>query len=130
MYKHFLLFFVAARILCSPGLAASHAHYAKILLRKFVYLFPSFYGQYSQDINIHNLIHVADDVQHTKLDLTILSAFAFKNCLGSIKKIIKGTKKPLQQVVRRIAELHAYPESEDLPESKHPLTKKVVKIFF
>lgn len=127
VYEHFVLFFVASRILCCPGLAASHTDYARSLLRKFVDTFQSVYGDYSQDINCHNLVHVADDVEKTNLDLTQHSAFAFESCLGSIKNMIRGKTKPLQQIVRRIAELHACPVSEDLPEIKHPLTKKLTK---
>lgn len=121
VYNHFMLFYVAVRILCSSELAITYIEYAKSLLRKFVYLFPSFYGQHSQNIVIHNLIHLADDVEYTNVELPAISAFMFENCLGCIKRIIRGNNKPLHQLIRRIAELHSCPIAKDLPKVNHPL---------
>lgn len=125
LFDHFKLFYVATRILCSSELAVTHAEYARSLLRTFVNLFPTYYGEYSQNIIIHNLIHLADDVKHTNVELSAISAFTFENCLGCIKRVIRGKNKPLQQLVRRIAELHSCPVARDLPEVTHPLTKRI-----
>lgn len=92
VYKHFMLFFVASRILCSSELAVRYIEVAKSLLRKFVYLFPTFYGKDSLNVNVYNLIHLADDVEYTNVELPAISAFIFENCLGWIKRTIRGKK--------------------------------------
>lgn len=112
MYQHFLLLFVSCRLLCDSKLAVSHADYAKSLLRKFVLLMPTFYGADSQVMNFHNLIHIADDVQHLHAPLTEYSTFPFENCLGLIKKLIRTPRNPVAQVARRLHELQVGPQDE------------------
>lgn len=121
VYMHYMLFFVSCRILCCSELAVEKSDYARKLLTKFVELFPTYYGEDSQDINIHNIIHIVDDVEYTRLPLTELSAFIFEDCLGRIKEIVRGKTKPLQQVVLLLAS----PEARDLLEVKHPLHKRL-----
>lgn len=110
LYRHFLLLMVACRLLCDPLLCVSYVQYAKQLLRKFFELLPSFYGSDSQVMNCHNLIHLADDEEFTKKNLCEISAFPFENCLGKIKKQIKGRNNPLAQLIRRMSEQSACPE--------------------
>ena len=88
MYQHFLLLVVACRILCDPQLCVENLNYARQLLRKFVELLPSFYGPDSQVMIRHNLIHLSDDVEFTKMSLSTISAFPFENYLGKIKRKI------------------------------------------
>lgn len=111
MYRHFLLLVVACRILCDSELAVENANYAPTLLRKFFVLLPTFYGPDSQLMNSHNLIHVADDVAHMHMNLTSFGAFPFENYLGKIKRKIKGRRRSVAQLVRRISEEKACPES-------------------
>lgn len=109
-YRHFLLLYVSCRILCHSQLAVTHADYAKHLLRQFFILMPTFYGEDSQVMNFHNLIHVADDVKHMNAPLTEFSAFPFENCLGLINKLIRTPRNPLAQVARRLHELQTGPQ--------------------
>ncbi|KYQ59976.1 hypothetical protein ALC60_00982 [Trachymyrmex zeteki] len=107
MYQHFLLLVVACRVLCDPDLCLKHTDYARKLLRKFFELLPSFYGSDSQIMNNHNLIHLADDVEFTKLSLSEFSAFPFENKLGKIKRKIRGKKNSVAQLIRRESEERA-----------------------
>ncbi|CAI6371100.1 unnamed protein product [Macrosiphum euphorbiae] len=111
MYQHFLLLVVACRILNDPKLCISHANYARELLRKFFELLPSFYGSDSQIMNSHNLIHLADDVEHAETNQSAISAFTFENYLGKIKRLIKGRNNSLAQLVRRVSEQKACMET-------------------
>lgn len=52
-----------------------HVDYAQDLLRKFFELLPSEYGDDSQVLSMHDLIHVADDVRHNRVSLSEISAF-------------------------------------------------------
>lgn len=111
IYRHFLLLVVASRILCDPKLCVINVNYARELLKKFFELLPSFYGMDSQVMNNHNLIHLADDVEYTKMPLSQISAFPFENCLGKIKRLIVGKNNPLAQLVRRVSEQKACAET-------------------
>lgn len=104
MYQHFLLLVIACRVLNDTKLCIIHANYARELLRKFFQLLPSFYGLDSQIMNNHNLIHLADDVEHSKTNLSSISVFPFENYLGKIKRLIKGRNNSLSQLVRRVSE--------------------------
>lgn len=106
-YKHYLLLFVACRILHSKVLILENTEYAKELLRKFFFLLPSLYGDQSQTLNHHNLIHIADDVQNLKMDLSCISAFWGENYIGIFKKFVKSPHKPLTQIVNRLSEIES-----------------------
>lgn len=49
---------------------------------------PRCYGNSSQIMNIHNIIHIADDVINIGAPISQFSAFDFENSLGYIKSII------------------------------------------
>lgn len=120
MYHHFLLLVVACRILCDPELCTTKVNYARELLKKFFELLPSCYGTDSQVMNNHNLIHLADDVEHSKINLSEISAFPFENCLGKIKRQIVGKNNPLAQLIRRMSEQKMCP----LTAKKNAIHKK------
>ena len=46
-----------------------------------------FYGLNSQVLNVHHLLHVADDVKFMKCSLSFITAFPFENPLGKYKSI-------------------------------------------
>lgn len=74
-YRHFLLLFAAYRILNSSDVSVTTCDYAKYLLTKFFKLLPSLYGESSQVLSMHNLIHIADDVINHNISLSGISAF-------------------------------------------------------
>lgn len=106
-YKHLLLLYVACRILFSKQRAVPYSEYARILLRKFFSLMPNMFGKDTQVINFHNIIHVVDDVNYVKANLSEFSAFPFENYLGQIKKLERSPKNPLVQVARRLHEMQS-----------------------
>lgn len=104
LYDHFMLLHVACRILCSEELAVIHNTMAKNFLKKFVLAMPYLYGPQSQVMNVHNLLHVADDVLNFNCSLSRISCFPFENTLGEIKRVLRTANKPLAQVCRRLHE--------------------------
>lgn len=105
-YLHFLHLYVACRILCSKELAIPYADSAEKLLKKFVYLMPTYYGQDSKVLHVHNLIHLSDDVKHSKSSLPEYSAFWGENYIGKFKTLVSGRAKPLAQIVNRLIALN------------------------
>jgi len=104
LFQHFMLLFVAIRILVSPHLATLHCDYAGSLLCKFVRDAEALYSKEILVYNVHNLLHLADDVKRLGC-LDDFSAFPFENKLGHLKKLVKKPQFPLQQVVRGINEM-------------------------
>lgn len=103
LYEHFLLLFVAIRILASQKLAVLHADYANELLIKFVSDTVILYGKESLVYNVHNLLHLAADVKNLGV-LDNFSAFKFENKLGQLKKLVRKPQQPIQQVLKRLNE--------------------------
>ena len=76
LYEHLLLLFTGIRILASHKLAKDHSAYANELLTKFVNDAEVLFGKDSLVYNVHNLVHLAADVD--KLGpLDDFSAFLF-----------------------------------------------------
>ena len=53
---------------------------------------------------MHNLLHLCDDYE-TFGPLDDCSAFRFENHMQQIKKVIRSTHKPLEQLVHRYSEI-------------------------
>nr|CAI5856859.1 unnamed protein product [Callosobruchus analis] len=103
VYNHFLSLVVSIRLLCEKNQNISNVNYAQQLLVYFVQKFPYIFGTEYVTYNVHNLIHLAEDVKtHGSLDS--FSAFQFENHMFEIKKQLKSSRLPLQQLHNRIKE--------------------------
>ncbi|XP_035905628.1 uncharacterized protein LOC118509297 [Anopheles stephensi] len=98
-YNHYLLYFCSITIYSS----STHAHLhslARRMLLKFVLDFPIHYGRTHMSSNIHNLLHVHEDVEvHGELDN--FSAYPFENFLQFLKRCVRKGSKCLEQVAGR-----------------------------
>ncbi|GBO16568.1 hypothetical protein AVEN_250828-1 [Araneus ventricosus] len=103
-YNHFLILHVAIRILCNEVTIRDNLSFAKELLLKFVKKSKCIYGSDFIVYNVHNLIHLGDDVEKFG-PLDSFSTFSFENYLGQLKKLLRTPNKPLQQICRRIFEI-------------------------
>lgn len=61
------------------------------------------YGKSFVCYNIHNLIHLEGDVTRFG-PLHTFSAYPFENKLGQIKRLLRKSEKPLQQIVKRLGD--------------------------
>lgn len=86
LYKHFLLFHVACRVLSCDRLCLINVDQAKQLLLIFFKALPGFYGISSQVLNCHHLIHLSTDVRKMACSFSRITAFPFENLLGKMKK--------------------------------------------
>lgn len=104
MYKNFLLLSISIYILVDRKLCSQYNEYASQLLVLFVQHFSDLYGANMVSYNIHNLIHLGDDARnHGPLD--DISAFPFENFMNGLLKKVRKPSKPLEQVIRRFAEI-------------------------
>ncbi|XP_071652762.1 uncharacterized protein [Temnothorax longispinosus] len=107
---HFNVLNCAVRILCDPRECVRNNSYAQDLMIYFVDNMELLYGEETLIYNIHNLIHIPEDVlNHGPLDS--FSCFPFENFLQKIKLMIKGGAQPLAQFIKRITErsIHLIP---------------------
>lgn len=103
-YKNFLALFIASSILISPSLCSDqNLEYAHSLLIYFVKSFSLLYGKEFESHNVHNLLHIVNDVKKFG-SMDSFSAFPFENYLQSIKKLIRKSEKPAQQIANRLNE--------------------------
>lgn len=101
-YHHFLLFFSAVTI-CTSETHFQLLPVAETMLNHFVDNYGKFYGQEYITSNVHNLIHVVDEVKRFGT-LKSFNAYPFENKLSSIKRMIRTGNKPLQQIANRLIE--------------------------
>lgn len=99
LYNHFLLLHVASRIHCCLKLMSKYFSVAKKMLKIFVLQCCSYYKLQTLIMNVHNLIHIADECP-----LDSVTAFPFESMLGRIKNWLRSGNKPLAQDCRRIEE--------------------------
>ena len=79
--------------------------YAKSLLKYYVSGVVAIYGRTYTSYNVHNLIHLADEVVNLNVDLNEISAFPFENYMQVIKKFVRSCNNPTAQIGKRVHEL-------------------------
>lgn len=108
-YIHFLKL-ICATILCSTEFFRIHVQsndgLAQCLFEDYVESYIDIYGEESISSNIHNLIHVVDDVRRFG-NLNTISAYPFENSLRLIKLRLRNCNAPLEQISRRISEINS-----------------------
>lgn len=102
-YDHFLLLFCATTI-CSSSKYEPYFDIAQELFVHFVQAYKKIYGLQFITSNVHNLIHVVDDVKRFGA-LPTISTYPFENQLYKIKSKVKAGSNPLAQIGRRLVEL-------------------------
>lgn len=112
--KHFVMLHTAVRILCHEKDCIRNNKYAHQLLLHFVKTFKILYGNDNIVYNVHNLVHICEDVKMFG-SLDIFSAFPFENYLKTLKKMLRKHEKPLSQLYNRIAECTI--TSQDISDS-------------
>jgi hypothetical protein len=110
-YKHFLLLQCAAYVLLSESADNREWNdFAKCLLRKFVSNVPKLYCQEFLIYNVHNLLHIHEDALNFG-NLNKVDCFPFEDFIQKLKKVVRGKKHFVQQVVRRAHEVNAITEN-------------------
>lgn len=103
-YLHFLTLHVAIYILSSFSSNNDMIDYAEKLLHYFLEVFITLYGQEHISHNVHNLLHLTDDVKLLG-PLDNFSAFKFENYMQVLKNKLRKHEKPLEQIINRIKEM-------------------------
>lgn len=59
-------------------------------------------------LNMHSLVHLADDVKYLDCCLSSLTAFPFENKLTQVKKCVRSGHKPREQLCSRLEQERLY----------------------
>lgn len=100
---HFNVLNCALRILYDANECIKNNQYAKDLLIYYVDCMKNFYGEQHIVYNVHNLIHLPDDVLRFG-SLDGFSVIDFENHLQVIKKLVRKGSYVLTQIMNRINE--------------------------
>lgn len=126
IYEHFLHLCLAVRLISCRTYVKSEnlKRLARVLFLEYFKSFINYYGPESIVSNIHNIIHIMDDVDHLG-PLTEISTYPFENYLRGIKLRTQASKMPLQQITRRIIELSIDSENGLLNSKYVPSGQKI-----
>ena len=93
LYNHFLLLHTAVRILGYEELFRGEGviQYCEGLMKLYVKDAMTLYGEHFISYNVHNLIHVPDDVSYMNSPLYEFSCYSFENNLQTIKNWLYPT---------------------------------------
>lgn len=110
-YDHFLLLFCACTIV-SCKFYKAYIPLATDLFKAFVLGYIKLYGQHSISSNVHNLIHITEDLIKNQIDsIEELSTYKYENCLRLLTMKLQNNGKPLEQISRRLIELFHFSEN-------------------
>lgn len=119
-YDHFVQLFCAIRILCDPKLCVLKNNIAHEILKAYVHDFEFLYERSAVGYNIHNLLHLAADVNRLG-HLDNFSAFRFENYMQFLKKLIRKKNQPLQQLHNRLHEIEYCTQKKKTTFEPHAL---------
>lgn len=77
------------------------------LLKDFVQNYAKLYGKHTITSNIHNLLHVSNDLKCFG-NIDSISTYPFENHLGKVKQKIRAYHHPIQQFAKRVGELENF----------------------
>uniref|UniRef100_A0A4Y0BCY6 Transposase domain-containing protein n=1 Tax=Anopheles funestus TaxID=62324 RepID=A0A4Y0BCY6_ANOFN len=101
-YQHFMLYFVAITLL-SSNVYKDLWDDASDMLSDFVSNYDEIYGEGFISSNMHNLLHVTEEVKRFG-PLNTMSTYPFENALQHMKGMLRNGHRCLEQTVNRYSE--------------------------
>ena len=116
-YEHFLLFSVACTLMVDPEKAIPCNSLEAHLMRKVVVGFGELYGSSFMTYNVHMQLHMPEVAAvHGSLDS--VSAYAFENHLGVIKKSVTSSHDAIISLVKGVETRKANLKAQVLQQPK------------
>lgn len=119
IFKHLLLYFCALNIISSKHHLKRLFPVAEWCIKLFVERFKVIFGSHHFSSNVHNLIHLMDDIKRFG-PVNTFSTYPFEGLLFKIRRLLRSGNLPLIQVARRIIEMDSTNSVEN--ESINPLS--------
>lgn len=116
-FNHYLLLVQSIFILNSSSLSSSDVLQCEQLLRQYVCMFGTLYGERHMSANLHLLLHLPDTVRDLG-PLWVSSCFHFEGINGELLQFFNGTQRPELQIVTSIGAMLKFPSCiNDMSES-------------
>lgn len=123
-YVHFLTLSCAVTICCCE-FYKSYIPIASAMFEKYVKDYGRLYGEGSISSNVHNLIHVTEEmIEHNIGNLEHFSTYKYENCLRLLGMKLQNCNRPIQQISRRLIESALITKHEDFHEEQFQLSVK------
>lgn len=104
-YEHFLLLCCACTIV-SCNVYKAYIPVAKNMFKAYVNEYIRLYGRHSISSNVHNLIHIVDDMIENNIDsINLMSTYKYENSLRLLGMKLQNCNRPLEQISRRLIEI-------------------------
>lgn len=104
-YQHFLLLSCACTIV-SCNIYENYIPLAKNMFRTYVDEYIQIYGRHTITSNVHNLIHIVDDLVENNIDsIDKISTYKYENSLRLLSMKLQTCNRPLEQISRRLIEI-------------------------
>ena len=122
-YEHFIAFSVSVSIMLQSNerKRTENLPYARDLMKYFVGKCQDIYGETFTVYNVHNLLHLHEDVGFFGCSLNEISCFPFENNLEHLKNLVRNANNPVFQICKRETEL----EQSGMNKNKKKLFTKV-----
>lgn len=104
MNLHVSIYILSHLLLFNDTEQDNMLQFAERLLFHFVEKFNILYGNENMTYNVHNLLHIVEDVKKFGC-VDHISCFKYENFLQNLKKLVRKGDKALPQVVQRITEM-------------------------
>ncbi|OXU17791.1 hypothetical protein TSAR_001410 [Trichomalopsis sarcophagae] len=114
---HFNELNCALRILYDPTECIRNNQLAKELLSSYVNLMEQYFGKIHIIYNVHNLLHLSDDVLRFGA-LDSFSVISFENHLQTIKKLVNKGSQPLAQIMNSLFNIMKKMQSKNSATTK------------
>ena len=108
-FSHYMLFVQAINFLLKDSISQSELQETETLLDNFCKSFSSLYQERFYTLNIHQLLHLVDDVRDLG-QLHTHSCFTFEDKNGFILKLIHGTQSVNNQIISAVCLTQNLPE--------------------
>lgn len=102
-YVLFMTLTLLLRIISHPDLVHSHHDYCKVLVRTFLTQFSEVFGTEYLTYNFHSLVHLIEDCNDRGV-VDNFSCFRYESFLYKLKRHIRSSHLPLEQIINRISE--------------------------
>lgn len=104
-YEHFLTLCCACTIV-SCKYYKCYIPIATKMFNMYVEKYICLYGRHSISSNVHNLIHITEDlIANNMHSIDEISTYKYENCLRLLGMKLQSCNKPLEQISRRLIEI-------------------------
>ncbi|XP_038062405.1 uncharacterized protein LOC119732884 [Patiria miniata] len=118
-YSNFLLLSEAVFLLLQDSVSLEDVNRSRLMLARFVAIFPTMYTEAKMTLNVHQLLHLPDQVLNLG-PMWSVSCFPFEDANGFLLQLFNGTQHVDKHIAHAIAVIQKIPELMPAIEKNTP----------